>query len=121
MDTETKSDDIIKLQQRLERKVKSRGFCVTEEDIEDEIQDAIDFVNFRRSFVATPNSLYDKKYSSLIVDLALSAIAKYGAEGEDSHSENGVSRSYENGGKYPYSLIMQVPPIATSPDNEVTI
>lgn len=116
---ETEVDEAIKkLQERLKRKTISRDLNVTDEDIEDEINDAIAFVNNRRSFKATSDLLYEKKYESLIVDLALSAIAKYGAEGEDSHSENGISRGYENGGKYPYSLVLQIPPIATSPDTD---
>lgn len=114
--SKTELDAVTKLRQKLERKCKSRGFIVTEEDIKDEIDDAINFVNNRRNFVATSDYLYDKKYNSIIVDLALASIAKYGAEGETSHSENGIGRGYENGGKYPFSLISQVPPVAGSPD-----
>lgn len=108
--------ELNKLQNRLMRKAKRIGFDVTDEDISDEITDAINFVNNRRGFKPTSSCLYEEKYSSIIIDLALSAIAKYGAEGEISHSENGIGRSYENGGKYPYTLIMQVPPLARSPE-----
>lgn len=108
--------ELTKLQNKLMRKAKRIGFDVTDEDISDEISDAINFVNNRRGFVPTSSCLYEEKYSSIIVDLALSAIAKYGAEGEISHSENGIGRSYENGGKYPYTLIMQIPPLARSPE-----
>lgn len=108
--------ELVKLKQKLIRKAKRLGFDVIEEDISDEIEDAINFVNNRRGFVSTSNCLYEGKFSSIIIDLALSAIAKYGAEGEISHSENGIGRSYENGGKYPYTLIMQIPPLARSPE-----
>ena len=108
--------ELTKLRNKLMRKAKRIGFDVTDEDISDEILDAINFVNNRRGFVPTSSCLYEEKYSSIIVDLALSAIAKYGAEGEISHSENGIGRSYENGGKYPYTLIMQIPPLARSPE-----
>ena len=97
-------------------RAKSRGFNVSSDDVEAEIDNAISFVNIRRGFVPTSTCLYEKKYESIIVKLALSALAKYGAEGETSHSENGISRGYENGGDYPYSLIAQVPPVASTPD-----
>lgn len=109
-------EDLEKLKRKLRRKVVSRGFDANEEDIYDEIKDAIEFVNNKRSFVATPECLYEKKFSSIIIDLALSAIAKYGAEGETSHSENGISRGYENGSSYPESITRRIPPLAISPD-----
>lgn len=105
-----------KLKQKLMRKAKNRGFNVTEEDISDEIDDAINFVNNRRDFTPTSDCLYEKKFESNIVNLALSAIAKYGAEGEKSHSENGIVRSYENGGSYPDNLIMKIPPVVKTPN-----
>lgn len=113
---ESQTELLIKLQNKLMRRAKRIGLDVTDEDISDEISDAINFVNNRRGFVPTSSCLYEEKYSSIIVDLALSAIAKYGAEGQISHSENGIGRSYENGGKYPYTLIMQIPPLARSPE-----
>lgn len=103
------------LHSKLMRRAKRIGFDVTEEDISDEITDAINFVNNRRGFTPTSSCLYEERFSSVIVDLALSAISKYGAEGQISHSENGIGRSYENGGKYPYSLVMQIPPVARTP------
>ena len=113
---ESQTELLIKIQNKLMRRAKRIGLDVTDEDISDEISDAINFVNNRRGFVPTSSCLYEEKYSSIIVDLALSAIAKYGAEGQISHSENGIGRSYENGGKYPYTLIMQIPPLARSPE-----
>lgn len=107
--------ELNKLQSKLMRKAKRIGFNVTDEDISDEITDAINFVNNRRGFVSTSSCLYEEKFSSVIVELALSAIAKYGAEGQISHSENGIGRSYENGGKYPNTLVMQIPPVARTP------
>lgn len=103
---------IIRLQEKLMRKAKRLGFDVEKEDIIDEIECAIAFVNYRRDFNPTSISLYDKKFETNIIELALSAISKYGAEGEVGHSENGTARSYENGGKYPNTLVMQIPPVA---------
>ena len=108
--------ELNKLQNKLMRKAKRIGLDVTDEDISDEIMDAINFVNNRRGFVSTSSCLYEERFSSIIVDLALNALTRYGAEGETSHSENGIGRSYENGSKYPYSLIMQVPPTARCPE-----
>ena len=108
--------ELTKLQNKLMRKAKRIGLDVTDEDISYEITDAINFVNNRRGFIPTSSCLYEERFSSIIIDLALNALTKYGAEGEISHSENGIGRSYENGGKYPYSLIMQIPPLARSPE-----
>lgn len=113
---ESQNDELIKLKQKLQRRLKKLGVNFNEDDVSDEIEDAINFVNNRRDFVSTSDCLYEKKFSSIIVELALNAIIKYGAEGEISHSENGIGRSYENGIKYPYSLISQIPPMAKSPE-----
>lgn len=116
MEAQANLEAVTKLKHRLQRKLESRGFDVTEEDISDEIDDAINFVNNRRGFVSTPDCLYESKFSNIIMKLALASIAKYGAEGEASHNENGISRGYENGGTYPYSLVAQIPPVARTPD-----
>lgn len=116
METDTNLEAVMKLRYKLKRKVESRGLIVTDEDIYDEINDAINFVNNRRNFIATPNCLYESRFSSTIINLALASIAKYGAEGETSHSENGIARGYENGGNYPSNLILQIPPVARSPE-----
>lgn len=113
-------EQALKALQELEAKVlkraESKGFNATSEDVSDEVDNAISFVNNRRGFVPTSTCLYPEKYKNIIAKLALAALAKYGAEGEISHSENGIGRSYENGGDYPYSLIAQVPPVASTPE-----
>lgn len=103
---------IDELKSKLQRKVKSRGLDVSYEDISDEIDDAIEFVNNTRGFKPTSTCLYEKKYNSLIVKLALAAIAKYGAEGENLHNENGVYRAYGSNGDYPSDLVKQIVPLA---------
>lgn len=45
------------------------------------------------------------------VEIAAYLLNKRGAEGETSHSENGISRSYENG-NVPETLLMEITPIA---------
>lgn len=49
------------------------------------------------------------KYSLLQCQIAQYLYNKQGAEGETSHSENGVSRTYENGG-VPESMLKDVVP-----------
>lgn len=98
----------------LKRKLKSRGLAnlVTEDDLIDEINDAIFAANERRRFEATPDNPFEAKYESLIVKLAFASITKYGAEGESSHSENGISRKYDNAGEYPEALLSRIVPLA---------
>ena len=51
------------------------------------------------------------KYDSIHVEIAAYMINKRGAEGEVSHSENGVSRTYEDG-DIPPSLLRRITPVA---------
>ena len=104
---------IAEMKKKLRNKIKSRSIDYVEEtDIEDEIYDAIDAVNERRRFDPTPSTPFEKKYTSLIVKLALSSITKYGAEGEKAHSENGINRSYDNAGEYPEAFLSRIVPLA---------
>ena len=104
---------ISNMEDMLRRKLKQRGIeYVDEDDIREEIYEAIDAVNTRRRFEASKLVPFETKYSSLIVKLALSSITKYGAEGETAHSENGISRTYDNSSEYPESLLSRVTPLA---------
>lgn len=49
------------------------------------------------------------KYNTLQCEIATYLLNKRGAEGETSHSENGISRSYENAG-VPESMLKSVTP-----------
>lgn len=51
------------------------------------------------------------KYDAVHVEIAAYMINKRGAEGEVSHSENGVSRTYEDG-DIPPSLLRAITPVA---------
>lgn len=103
------------LAKTLIRKCKARGFNIDNDTAIDEIMDAISALNERRRFVSTDEQLYEEKYNSLIVRLAICAIAKYGAEGETSHSEGDISRSYDGGSTYPKTLLQEIVPLAGSP------
>lgn len=96
----------------LMQKCQSRGLNVSKEDVTSEIEDAIDAVNQRRRFEATPLTPFEIKYKSLIIKLALASITKYGAEGEKIHNENGIVRHYDSAGEYPEALLSRIVPLA---------
>ena len=50
-------------------------------------------------------------YETVQVEIAAYMLNKRGAEGETAHSENGVSRSYENG-DIPPTLLRRITPMA---------
>lgn len=51
-----------------------------------------------------------EQYSLLQVEIAVYLLNKRGAEGEAAHSENGISRTYENG-DVPNSMMRQIVPV----------
>ena len=108
--------NVATLAETLVRKCTARGFSITNDDAVDEIVDAISAVNERRRFIPNEEQLFEEKYNSLIVRLAICAIAKYGAEGQTSHSENGISRGYDGGSTYPKALLQEIVPLAGSPN-----
>ena len=61
--------------------------------------------------VTTPPTDLPSQYDELQIDIAAYKLNKRGAEGETSHSENGVSRSYENA-DIPRSLLRRITPHA---------
>ena len=92
--------------------LKARDF----EDFDDnylkyEINRAIAEINRCRRFTPTSSKKYDEKYEYLIIPFCISAIAKIGAEGQISHTENGVSRSYSSSMDYPKDLVKQIVPL----------
>lgn len=52
-----------------------------------------------------------EQYSLLQVEIAVYLLNKRGAEGETAHSENGISRSYEDG-DVPPTMLRQIVPMA---------
>ena len=53
------------------------------------------------------------KYEYTQVEIAVYLLNKRGAEGETSHSENGISRTYENA-DIPASLMREIVPMAST-------
>lgn len=91
-------------------KVRLRFSGDVEDDVLlDHLQTAVDVVNDIRQFTPTEELIVEAQYKSVVVELALSSYAKMGAEGQIVHSENGVSRSYEDG-MYPSSILKLVIP-----------
>lgn len=111
------SKTISELAKSLKILLKTRDFNISDsfEDkftLEYEIKRAIDEINKCRRFEPTEDKLYDPKYESLILPLSISAFAKIGAEGDMTHSENGVIRNYTSGGDYPKDVLKGIIPLA---------
>lgn len=94
--------------------LRNRDFDITDKDtptLKYEVKRAIREINRCRRFDATETQPYDKKYEDLIIPLAISSFAKIGAEGENVHSENGITRHYTSGGDYPKELLDEIIPL----------
>lgn len=105
---------ISSLKSSLKQILKAKGYNITDNDdvlLEYEIKRAISEINRDRRFEPTDTILYDSKYEDLIIPLSVSAFSKNGAEGESSHSENGVSRNYTSGGDYPKEELAKIIPL----------
>lgn len=79
--------------------------------LELEVKSAINTINNCRRFTPTENVLYDIKYEDKILPLTIAGFMKNGAEGEVSHTENGIMRQYSDGGKYPKSMLIDIVPL----------
>lgn len=65
----------------------------------------------RRAYPFDPTVMeVPEQYSLLQVEIAVYLLNKRGAEGESGHSENGISRTYENG-DVPPSMLRQIVPV----------
>lgn len=107
-----KMDSLDSLKNKLQTKLENRGFTdIDDEDISDEIERAIKQINRCRHFDATEEHIVDPKYEDMIIPLALTAFAKIGAEGQTSHKENGVDRTYTSGGDYPSDMLAEIIPL----------
>jgi len=97
-----------KLKDRLER----REIIIEDEELEQELEFALLEYYNDRHFSPTDDEPYEKIYEGIIIQLAVSAIMKKGAEGEKSHSEGGVNRSYDSASDYPAGLTKKIIPLA---------
>lgn len=62
----------------------------------------------------------ESKYSTVQIKMAIELFSKRGAEGQTSHTENGISRMYEKADFSP-SLIMQITPVAKTPFSKIRV
>ena len=68
-------------------------------------------LNRRHPFGYPEGTEVEPKYETVQVKIALELFSKQGAEGEVSHSENGISRSYESSSVSPSLIRMIVPKV----------
>lgn len=77
--------------------------------LKEQLNSAIQDVNEARRF--TPDykekKYYDKNYENKIIKIVIIEIAKIGVEGQKSHSENGISRAYEDRDE----ILNNIPPL----------
>jgi hypothetical protein len=101
-----------KLVNKLLSMAKSRDFEINQTDAEIEISNALLEYYNDRHYTPTEENPYEDIYEGIILQLALSSVAKMGAEGENYHSEGGVIRTYDSGDYYPASLTKKIIPLA---------
>ena len=95
--------------ERLTRSLIARDIFVPEEQtLLDELDNAKLAINIQRRVLSTTE--VPPLYESVWIELCIEAISKYGAEGEDSHSENGIVRSYDNASPYSNTTLNKIIP-----------
>lgn len=62
----------------------------------------------------------EKKYLTIQIAIAIEIYNKRGAEGQTSHTENGISRVYASG-DISHHLIRKITPIAKTPSSKVRV
>lgn len=110
-----KTDEGINILEKLKRRLEVRGFNITDfsdNDLNDEIESAIEAVNGRRHFSPNEKQLFEDKYKEIVIRLCICSIAKMGAEGQISHSENGISRTYAGASELPNDILKEIVPLA---------
>lgn len=71
---------------------------VSDAELEDILESAKAVILSRRFPFSDPPEELERRYNDLQIRIAVEMFNKRGAEGETSHSENGVSRSYSSAG-----------------------
>lgn len=101
-----------KLLEKVQTRIENQDIEIDEDELEDEVLFALLEYYNDRHFSPKNNEIYESIYEGVIVQLAISSIFKRGAEGENSHSEGGVGRGYDNASNYPLSLTRKIIPLA---------
>lgn len=108
------TEEAFSLLEKLKRQLEIREFDISHLDDEilfDEIEDAIEAVNDRRHFISTDQKLFEDKYKGIVIRLVICSFSKMGAEGQLSHSENGVSRTYAGASEFPNDILKEIVPL----------
>lgn len=112
MEEEFKNNAIVQyVYEKVKRKAKKLDLDFSDDDIYDEIDNAFEAINSRRHFNPTSSILIEDQYKNLACNLCISVMTKEGAEGETSHSENGITRAYDSS-DYPASMLNRIVPLA---------
>lgn len=106
------NNDMNEIVSKLSGILTDKGFKVPgRATLELEVENAIGTINRCRRFVPSEGKPYDIKYKNLIIPMCVYSISKYGAEGETSHTENGIARMYSSGNDYPKEILSQIVPL----------
>lgn len=106
---------VTKLRKRLDAEDLS-STDYTDEILLMEIQNALLEYYNDRHFTPTDEKPFEDIYAGIIVELAVAALARYGVEGENYHSEGGIIRTYDNSSQYPLALTRKIIPLAKGVD-----
>lgn len=101
-----------KLVEKVRARVENQDLEISEDDLKDEVLFALLEYYNDRHFSPENGEIYESIYEGVIIQLTISSIFKRGAEGENSHSEGGVNRKYDNASNYPLSLTRKIIPLA---------
>ncbi len=85
---------------------------LTDEVLLYELGKAANAINTRRQ--RTPKEeepVVEPQYKEIQMELVIESISRYGAEGEISHNENGINRTYTSSDIYTSTLLNRVIPI----------
>lgn len=118
MDFES-NEKVQRLVTRLRAKINAEDLDSSEfsdEVLKMEIENALLEYYNDRHFTPTDEKPFEDIYAGIIVELAVSAISRYGVEGENYHSEGGVIRTYDNTSPYPLALTRKIIPLAKGVD-----
>lgn len=110
------NEKVQELVSKLTSRALAKGLSITNEDAQDEIENALLEYYNDRHYTPTENKPYEDIYAGIIIQLAISSISKSGAEGETSHKEGGITRTYDNASNYPLSLTRKIIPLAKGVD-----
>lgn len=97
------------LKDKLKLALTSKGIDMPSEEMLDmEIEDAKLAINNRRGVEGDSEIL--PGHIGILIELCVESISKYGAEGEMSHGENGISRVYDNASRYSNATLYKIIP-----------